>query len=628
MIRNDMKLSVRMILGIVSLIILCSWGMAQTDTIGFDSDRWELLPGSKVVEHLGRQSLMGGAVLKDVLLEDGVIEVDISFTGDRCFPGFSFRRSDDANYEEFYIRPHKSGQPDALQYTPVFNGLSAWQLYSGEGFTNVWNFENEKWLHVKMEISGTQARVYLGESQKPALVVHYLKHDPVEGALSLKVTPQPSPAAYFSNFKFTRTDNLNFDPPPVLETPVGMMVDWEITQPLKYNLVDRRRYPTEQELGEIAWQKIKSEPSGLVNISRYARKSPALPDVVFARTAIISEKERLMELQFGYSDVASIFINGRPAFYGNSSFRLRDPFFQGLVGLFDSVYLPLEKGKNEILLMIAEQMGGWGFMCCDGEAVFQHEKLSKAWELPYRLSFPETVIYDNKRDLLYVSNYFSEGTQYVSKVTLNGEIENLEWITGLNRPTGMAIHKDRLYVVERASLLEIDIDAGEILKKYAAPSPAVNDIAFDQEGNAYISDPPNSRILIFKNGKISEWLRSAEIAGINGLHVYEGRLYGGSTDDGSLKSIGLTDKEIKTLASIKAGAIIDGLEDDGRGNLLVSDYNGRVFRITMNGEKTLLLDTQTPKHYCANFAFIPEKNLLVIPSLFDNRIMAFKLNRN
>ena len=32
------------------------------------------------------------------------------------------------------MRPHQVGNPDAIQYTPVFNGLSAWQLYHGDGF--------------------------------------------------------------------------------------------------------------------------------------------------------------------------------------------------------------------------------------------------------------------------------------------------------------------------------------------------------------------------------------------------------------------------------------------------------------------------------------------------------------
>ena len=110
---------------------------AQTDIIGFDSDKWTLQRGSKVVDYLGRKSLRGTATLKDVEFENGIIEVDVAFNGTRCFGGINFRMQSETNFEHFYLRPHKSKFPDALQYTPVFNGISSWQLYNGTGFTAV-----------------------------------------------------------------------------------------------------------------------------------------------------------------------------------------------------------------------------------------------------------------------------------------------------------------------------------------------------------------------------------------------------------------------------------------------------------------------------------------------------------
>jgi hypothetical protein len=57
---------------------------------------------------------------------------------------------------------------------------------------------------------------------------------------------------------------------------------------------------------------------------------------------------------------------------------------------------------------------------------------------------------------------------------------------------------------------------------------------------------------------------------------------------------------------------------------LVSDFNGKVFLLSPEGQKSLLLDSTAPKRYCANFAYIPAKKLLIIPSLNDNRVIAFK----
>ena len=58
-----------------------------------------------------------------VSFTNGIIEYDVAFTAKRNFIGVKFRQQDAKNSEEFYIRPHQSGNPDANQYTPIFNGL-------------------------------------------------------------------------------------------------------------------------------------------------------------------------------------------------------------------------------------------------------------------------------------------------------------------------------------------------------------------------------------------------------------------------------------------------------------------------------------------------------------------------
>ena len=78
----------------------------------------------------------GAAVLKDFEMRDGVLDVDVATTAKRGFFGFDVRiDKDGGNYEEIYLRPHRSGLPDAIQYTPVLNTGRNWQLYNGLGFT-------------------------------------------------------------------------------------------------------------------------------------------------------------------------------------------------------------------------------------------------------------------------------------------------------------------------------------------------------------------------------------------------------------------------------------------------------------------------------------------------------------
>jgi sugar lactone lactonase YvrE len=611
---------------LVGLILMSIFSYGTEETISFDSERWQLGPTSRIEEFMGRKALTltGTAFLKDVEFENGVVEMDLAFKEGRVFPTIIFRRQDEANYEEFYVRPHKSGKPDALQYTPVFNGLSAWQLYYGEGCTNTWTFTTNEWIHIKLEIAGIQARVFIGENKNPALEINDLKLGCTRGGLGLKVVG-PIGLAYFADFKYRHDDSLEFEPPTKAETPFGMITEWELSQAFEYNLLDLKNYPSQHILKKVEWKSVVSEPSGLVNVSRYVRKGPVVPGIVLARTMVSADKEKLIELQFGYSDLVSIFLNGRLLFWGYSAYQSRDPFFQGRVGLFDSLFLPLRKGDNELLLLLAESTGGWGFKCRNGSAVYQDKSLTKLWDLPHELSYPETVLYDKDRDVLYISNLYSDGTQFISRVNLDGEIENREWIKGLIRPTGMAIHKDKLFVVERANLVEIDLLSGQIVKKHAAPSPGfLNDIAMDSEGNIYISDGRSGKILKFSNGQFSTWKSGEELIQVNGLHYSNGKLYVGFSSDASLRSIDLSSGEIRTLAKLDPGAVVDGIETDEKGNILVSDYNGKIFSVSPEGQKTLLLDLTAPKHYCANFAYIPEKNLLIIPTLVDNRIIAFK----
>jgi len=85
--------------------------------------------------------------------------------------------------------------------------------------------------------------------------------------------------------------------------------------------------------------------------------------VVYAKTAIESDRDRVQKLELGYSDEVSVFLNGRILYRGRSAQYFRDPNFLGIVNAEDdAVYLPLRKGRNELVLAVSEIGGGWGFV--------------------------------------------------------------------------------------------------------------------------------------------------------------------------------------------------------------------------------------------------------------------------
>ncbi|GAB1473387.1 hypothetical protein MASR2M69_08280 [Bacteroidota bacterium] len=84
-------------------------------------------------------------------------------------------------------------------------------------------------------------------------------------------------------------------------------------------------------------------------------------------------------------------------------------------------------------------------------------------------------------------------------------------------------------------------------------------------------------------------------------------------------------KELKTVFTFGKQTIMDGLAFDNQGNILFSDNDGRLFRLTPEGKHELILNTKTPKINIADFCYIPQKQLLVIPTFYDNRLIIYKV---
>ena len=610
-------------MAIVLLNLFSSMAYCQQEVIPFDSDKWTLVDAQKT-EFLGRKCLQGIATLKDVSFENGIIEFDIAVTGSRSYPGIVFRMQGEDEYERIYVRPHlTTASQNVVQYAGTFKGLDSWQLY-GPGKTASAAIPANKWFHVKVEVLKDQARLYINDFPQPVLFIKELAHGISKGTLG--VWGPKDGSAYFSNFSYKATNELNFPETVKPDLPLGMITDWEISQPKRLNEADYEVLPEVQGIKDLKWQKIKSLPSGLVDVSRYYGRIGQVFDIIWAKTNIQSDKKQTKQFAFGYSDQISIFLNGKLLFTGNSAYMARYGNFQGIVGLHDYIFLPLNKGKNELVIAVAETFGGWGFMFQDVEAIYTHPSLNKQWEIKAKLNYPESAVYDKKRDVVYVSNYTGETNGFISKIKMNGKVEKLDWVTGIMQPAGVCISNDKLYAVGRRALIEIDIEKGTIANRFPFPEPVfANDIAADEKGTLYITDGGKGAIYKFENGKITEWIKSPELFQINGVFVDKEKIVVGTSRDGGLKFIDPNSKEIKKFFSFSPGTIIDGITGDGKGNYLVGDHAGKLLRISKEGKSELLLNTMSRPIQLADFDFVPEKGLIIIPTMEDNRLMVYKL---
>jgi hypothetical protein len=352
----------------------------QTLAVAPDSPRWQLEGQAKPAEYQGRKCLFldgGAAVLKDFEMRDGVLDVDVATPASRGFFGFDVRiDADGKNYEEIYLRQHKSGQPDAMQYTPVLNTGRNWQIYNGPGFTGAVDIPKDVWFHLRLEVTGAQAKLFVKDMDKPALVMDDLKSGVQKGQVALYVL---TGATYFSNFEVRTMPDAPWER-RLPSMPANTLTKWSLSP--SYDALARNlEHPlSPSEMAAIQWQDVEAEPPGFVVIYRY-REAPHLRvtfqgdfskrlepqpgmKVVYARTNINSDRDQVKKLFIGYSDDVSVFLNGKILYRGRSAQGFRDPGFLGIVNPEnDAVYLPLKRGRNELMLAVSELGGGWGFIC-------------------------------------------------------------------------------------------------------------------------------------------------------------------------------------------------------------------------------------------------------------------------
>ncbi len=272
----------------------------------------------------------------------------------------------------------------------------------------------------------------------------------------------------------------------------------------------------------------------------------------------------------------------------------------------------------------------WCPLAAQGEAEAP-KTLVAAWQTDAVFKVPESVLYDGQRKALFVANIDGIPTEkdkagFISRVSLTGEVEKLEWVTGLNAPKGMGVYENTLYVTDIDRLVAIDVDSAQVVKEYVVPEAGfLNDVAVDAAGRVYFSDmsAKNSVIYRLAEGKVEPWVRGDEINRPNGLYAEQDRLIVGNSGDGRLKAVDFASRTVAVVAEIGGG--IDGVEADGEGGYLISDWSGATSRVSASGEVTKLLDTTAQKINSADIEYIPESRLLLIPTFYDHRVMAYHL---
>lgn len=302
----------------------------------------------------------GVAILKDFTFRDGTIEFDVVPNGPMG-AGIGFRRRDDDTYEDFYLRPRPKCEAaiDCMQYAPQTHGVLLWDLFPQ--YQGPAPLIDDAPNHIKMVISGRRMNIFANNATSPTLTIGRLEGDTLEGGVLMQ-----GPGT-FANLTITPGAVEGLSPEPAGDPTASdkrFLRNWWVSQPSP--LPDEKE-PALAEMPDASqsWQPLSAERAGLVELSRFyglptGRKVRA---VAWLKTTVDSSNAQTKHVSLGWSREIWIFVNGKPVYADKNLYQpptaRKSP--DGRLSLENGSFdLPLQKGKNEIAVAIANNFYGWG----------------------------------------------------------------------------------------------------------------------------------------------------------------------------------------------------------------------------------------------------------------------------
>ena len=225
---------------------------------------------------------------------------------------------------------------------------------------------HRRWFHLAAQLQlrslDARARGHLCQfrldlDRRHAGARHSPPQEPIarNGALGLTSVH----GAYFANFagdSDRRTTRIRIRQRPEAPLPPGVVPAWQVSPAIpeadgmaraaRGNLVRHSmaanpgREPRRRQ-SLAGWRRWGMDTTPILRASRCA--APA------ARTAA---------MEFGFSDRVHIYLNGQLLYFGHDEQGSRDYRFLGIIGFWDTLYLPLRAGANEVTFVVTDETNG------------------------------------------------------------------------------------------------------------------------------------------------------------------------------------------------------------------------------------------------------------------------------
>lgn len=259
------------------------------------------------------------------------------------------------------------------------------------------------------------------------------------------------------------------------------------------------------------------------------------------------------------------------------------------------------------------------------------------------LAGPESVEYDDRADLYLISNINGgpadrDGNGFISRVSPDGEVVDLRWISGedgaeLNAPKGLALADDTLYVADIDTVRMFDRETGEPRGSVLIEGAMfLNGITAAPDGAVYVTDTgvdaelnPTETEGIYRitpDGNYEAVVQSPELTSPNGI---------AARPDGALLVVTFVEEgtayEVRDgmqgeLISLPSGQL-DGVVVLPDGSALITSWGASaIFRLTEDGEVEIAI-TGTPS--AADIGWDSSRQRVLVPLLQEDRVVVYEL---
>ncbi len=265
--------------------------------------------------------------------------------------------------------------------------------------------------------------------------------------------------------------------------------------------------------------------------------------------------------------------------------------------------------------------------------------VTAGWTTTTGIQTPESAYYDPASGYIFTSQIngapdAKDGNGTIVKLNGDGSVVSATFVTGLNAPKGLRACLGTLWTADLNEVIGIDVRDGAVMSRVTIPDAKfLNDVECTTDGTVYVSDMMGNRIYAVKDGAASVFLDTAVLDFPNGLLIDGDRLivanWGQPSADFTTKVPGrLTAFNLATKAKTDIGTAsfgnIDGVENDGHGGFLISDYLlGKVMRVSAAGESTVVRQF---KPGTADIGFVAAKGVLLVPHMNENQIAAYDIS--